>query len=151
MDWEFKNFLSVWFSKKIWPGVCPIFVFKCLVWKCFKNLNQYLHGAKSLNHFCVKIDYWLSFLFSLGTPGAVGFCLGTPGAVGFFENFSKSFKSRKIWPGVCPFLKFWVLVCDFENLEIRKYSKCRFLGKIGQGSALHWCFLDFWNFLSVVF
>ena len=75
------------FLRKFGQGFALYFVFKCLVWKCFKNLNQYMHGAKSLNHFCVKIDYWLSFLFSLGTPGAVGFCLGTPGAVGFLKIF----------------------------------------------------------------
>ena len=35
---------------------------------------------------------------------------------------------------------FEFLFATFENFRIRKYSKCRFLGKIGQGSALHWCF-----------
>jgi hypothetical protein len=58
-----------------------------------------------------------------------------------FWKFSKSFKSRKIWPGVCPILEILSFCLRLlKILEIRKYSKCRFLGKIGQGSALHWCF-----------
>ena len=58
-----------------------------------------------------------------------------------FWKFSKSFELRKIWPGVCPILEILSLCLRLlKFLEIRKYSKCRFLGKIGQGSALHWCF-----------
>ena len=54
---------------------------------------------------------------------------------------SSIFISRKIWPGVCPILEILSFCLQLlKILEIRKYSKCRFLGKIGQGSALHWCF-----------
>ena len=58
-----------------------------------------------------------------------------------FWKFSKSFELRKIWPGVCPILEILSFCLRLLKIsEFRKYSKCRFLGKIGQGSALHWCF-----------
>ena len=173
MDWEFKNFLSVWFLRKFGQGFALFLIFKCLVGdvsKIWKNVGFFweiwlfpnfctMHSAAGLAKFCTmhsaaglaKFLYnaqccWLSqillsLMYSLGTPGAVGFCLGTPGAVGFFWKFSKSFKSRKIWPGVCPILEILSFCLRLLKIsEFRKYSKCRFLGKIGQGSALHWCF-----------
>ena len=48
---------------------------------------------------------------------------------------------KKIWPGVCPIPEI-LRFCSrlLKMFEISEISKCRILGKIGQGSALHWCF-----------
>ena len=43
------------------------------------GLAKFLYNAQC----CWFSQILLSLMYSLGTPGAVGFCLGTPGAVGF--------------------------------------------------------------------
>jgi hypothetical protein len=49
-------------------------------------------------------------------------------SVSFFENLARGLPYSQ---------NFEVLFATFENFEILKFSKCQFLGKIGQGSALH--------------
>ena len=148
MDWEFNNFLSVWFLRKFGQGSALFLIFQSLLvefWKFWKFLwkkNVSLLWILFLFLCRVCAEGILIFFQNSAFPCAE-LCrvLGNSWCCWIFENFSKSFKLMKIWPGVCPILEILSFCLRLLKIsEIRKYSKCRFLGKIGQGSALHWCF-----------
>ena len=155
MDWEFKNFLSVWFLRKFGQGFALFLIFQSLLVKfenfenfCERKMLVFWNFAFLLVEIynraeCELSEYWFFFKILLSLFFVLSLCwvLGNSWCCWFFWKFSKSFKSRKIWPGVCPILEILSFCLRLLKMsEIRKYSKCRFLGKIGQGSALHWCF-----------
>ena len=118
----FQKFEKCWvFFWEIWlfPNFCTMHSAAGLAKFCT------MHSAAGLAKFCFLLCIAWELLVLLV----------------FAWELSKSFKSRKIWPGVCPILE--ILSFCLRLLKIlgsQKYSKCRFLEKIGQGSALHWCF-----------
>ena len=95
--------------------------------------------------------------------------LGNSWCCWIFENFQSLLNQGKFGQGFALFLKFWVFVCDFWKFQnfgnilsvdfweklarappytgvfgFLKFSKCGFLRKFDQGSAL---FLKFWGFV----
>ena len=128
----FQKFEKCWFFffGEIWlfPNFCTMHSAAGLAKFCT------MHSAAGLAKFCFLLWIAWELLVLLVFAWELLVLLA-------FWKFSKSFKSRKIWPGVCPILEILSFCLRLlKILEIRKYSKCRFLGKIGQGSALHWCF-----------
>ena len=105
----FKNLKNVgFFWGEIWlfPNFCTMHSAAGLAKFCTMHsvagLTKFLYNAQC----CWLSQILLSLMYSLGTPGAVGFCLGTPGAVGFFENFQSLLNQGKFSQGFALFLKF---------------------------------------------
>ena len=126
----------------------PYFWFFRVCWWSFENFESFCERRILVYfEFCLifvqslcrgNIDFFQNSAFPCAELCRV---LGNSWCCWIFENFQSILNLRKIWPGVCPILEILSFCLRLlKILEIRKYSKCRFLGKIGQGSALHWCF-----------